>query len=122
MSRTSRWPRAHAWFVVLLGFLTIAHLWSHSVYPPGDPHAIVEAVADGGHHEHEGDHGGQAHSHLFVTASVTTVADDPAEWPAAVVPPAGSAHGRVQAPRGRAPPDDYRGRAALTQTLEVCRC
>ncbi|MGP3932138.1 hypothetical protein [Nonomuraea sp. KM88] len=124
MSGDVWWPRRHAWFVVLLGLLSVAHLWSHAVQAPDHPHTFVTASGDSGHHEHENeeDHGEQEHSHLFVAPVVNTCADGLAAWPGSAVLPAVSGHGRTVTALGRAPPGDYRGRAALTQTLEVCRC
>jgi hypothetical protein len=115
-------PRRHAWFVVLLGLVSVAHLWSHAVHAPYHPHTHVTVSHDGHEHENHDDHGEEAHSHLFVTPTASTVPIGPVEWAVVLVLPAAPGPGQAPAAMGRSPPGDYRGRAALTQTLEVCRC
>ncbi|MBF8187490.1 hypothetical protein ITP53_17460 [Nonomuraea sp. K274] len=74
-------------------------------------------------HEHDhDDHGEQAHSHPFVASDLSDAQMGQGEWPAVVILPRDAERDLAPVPMGRAPPRNHRGRAALTQTLEVCRC
>ncbi|MFB4280250.1 MULTISPECIES: hypothetical protein [unclassified Nonomuraea] len=121
----ARGPRRHAWFAAVLGLLTLAHMWSHAVQVADHvtADALMAASHPGHDHDHDhDDHGEQAHSHPFVATA--TNADPPGQsnGTAVAVLPADAERDAVPLPMGRAPPGGHRGRAALTRTLEVCRC
>jgi hypothetical protein len=121
VSRFSPRPRKLAWFVVLLGLLTIAHLWSHAVQVAD--HVASDTLLAASHTEPDhDDHGEQAHSHPFVTTTLSSTPSGQGEWAAMAILPRDAERDLAPIPMGRAPPGDHRGRAALTQTLEVCRC
>ncbi|MFG1708052.1 hypothetical protein ACFLIM_33070 [Nonomuraea sp. M3C6] len=114
-------PRKHAWFVIVLGLLTIAHMWSHAVQVSDHVAADTLMAASHSGPDHDG-HGEQTHSHPFTTSSLTAAPTGQGEWTAVTVLPADAEPDLAPLPMGRAPPGDHRGRAALTQTLEVRRC
>lgn len=116
-------PRRHAWFVVVVGMLTLAHMWSHAVQVAD--HVAADTLVAANHSDHDYDHddqGEQAHSHPFVATASTAAPTGQSLWTAVTVLPADADRDAVPLPMGRAPPGDHRGRAALTRTLEVCRC
>ncbi|MEO3803446.1 hypothetical protein [Nonomuraea sp. B1E8] len=114
-------PRKYAWFIVLLGLLTIAHLWAHAAHVPDHVGATAVVTAGEGHPVDE-DHDEKAHSHPFVTSAALYAPHSQDAWTAPSLLPQDSDQSLTTVPVGRSPPGDYRGRAALTQTLEVCRC
>lgn len=115
------WPRRYAWFIVLLGLLTVAHLWSHAIQIPDHVGADMLMAASHSEPEHD-DHGEEAHSHLFVTSVVSGAPHRQSQWAAVAVQPRDAERDLAPVPTGRGPPRDHRGRATLTRTLEVCRC
>ncbi|WP_214411567.1 hypothetical protein [Sphaerisporangium fuscum] len=117
-------PRWEAWLVVLVGLVTVAHLWTHATTPRHHPVQLgvlmVDSCPDHPVHDH---HDGSFHPDAFMLpvwdcattaqAPITSVVSDTPSEPASATGPASLT---------RAPPHDHRGRAVLTHTLEICRC
>ncbi|GII67456.1 hypothetical protein Skr01_75410 [Sphaerisporangium krabiense] len=116
-------PRWGAWLCVLVGVITVAHLWTHVTAPHqhglqlGAP--VVDSCPDNPPHDH---HDESAHPEVFLPPAWGCAV--PAQAPAVLVVPAVTPAPVSAAPRerpGRAPPRCHRERAALTHTLEICR-
>ncbi|GAA4224589.1 hypothetical protein GCM10023075_20530 [Streptosporangium album] len=117
-------PRVAVWLVLLLGIITMIHMWSHAAIPYKDRMCRAEAAVTVDSHPSSQDH------HCEQAHAVECVL--PAVWSA---PPVQVDHVVTRADtaalssaslllgrQGRAPPDGYRARSVLTHTLEVCRC
>ncbi|WP_433239399.1 hypothetical protein ACQPYK_32595 [Streptosporangium sp. CA-135522] len=117
-------PRVAAWLALLVGTLTVIHLWSHAAIPYKDRACrIVSAAAADSHPSSQDHHCEQAHAAECVPPSVWSppppqdrgVLAHAATVTVVPAPP-------VPARLGRAPPAGYRARSVLTHTLEICRC
>lgn len=112
-------PRQCRGLVVLLGLLTVAHLYAHT---PHHDVVTAQAVSCPGKplNGHDDEH---AHSHALL---IPSPAYTPTSRNTGVVmqafESAGAAQGASARLSARAPPTAYRGRAAELRTLEVCRC
>lgn len=114
-------PHGAVWLVLLVGTLTVIHMWSHAAMPYEDrPDRAVAAVAADPHPPSQDHHCEQAHTAACVPPTIWTPPAPAAGELAGAVPPlpAPPVLGRP----GRAPPAGYRARSVLTNTLEVCRC
>ncbi|MEU9885903.1 hypothetical protein [Sphaerisporangium sp. NPDC051011] len=118
-----RKPRWAAWFAVLVGVVTVAHLWTHATAPHHRPFEVgalvVDSCPDRPAHDH---HDQSAHPEAFtVPGWDCTITAQPPMTP--VVPSLYSVPVSVAPPDSpsRAPPRCHRGRATLTHTLEIRR-
>ncbi|WP_326823774.1 hypothetical protein OHA77_35715 [Streptosporangium sp. NBC_01639] len=117
-------PRVAVWLVLLLGIITVIHMWSHAAIPYKDRLCRAEAAVTADSHPSSQDHHcEQAHAVECVLPAVWSappvqVVSILTQAGAAAMSPAQPLLGRS----GRAPPDGHRARSVLTHTLEVCRC
>ncbi|RCG33214.1 hypothetical protein DQ384_01915 [Sphaerisporangium album] len=108
---------------MLVGIVTLAHLWAHATAPhhrPAPPGVlVVDSCADHPAHDHRDR---SAHPEAFMLPGWDCAVS--VQTPLALVPPSAAGEPVRVTPPGtssRAPPRDHRGRAVSTHTLEICR-
>jgi hypothetical protein len=116
-------PRWTAWLIVLLGIVTVAHLWTHACAPYDGSNRLSAPTMESGFGEPErGHHDETAHPKAFTIPTGEGVLPAPSTFESdlALLPLPTST--QLTSRPGRDPPRGYRARAVLTRTLEICRC